>query len=95
MAIRPWSSTMRATRPYGVRGATRERGRDGRRRVARADETRGRRPDWRTSGQEPARILAVEIACPAWRVLCSAAWNRAYLDSSVKRKNETEVQPVV
>ena len=65
-----------ATRPSGVRGATRERGRDGRRRVARADETRGRRPDWRTSGQEPARILAVEIACPAWRVLCSAAWNR-------------------
>ena len=51
-------------------------GRHGRRRVARADETRGRRPDWRTSGQEPARILAVEIACPAWRVLCSAAWNR-------------------
>ena len=50
--------------------------RHGRRRVARADETRGRRPDWRTSGQEPARILAVEIAWPAWRVLCSAAWNR-------------------
>ena len=61
---------------HGVRGVKRERGRDGRRRVARADETRGRRPDWRTSGQEPARILAVEIACPAWRVLCSAAWNR-------------------
>ena len=41
----PWSSTMRATRPYGVRGATRATGRHGRRRVARADETRDRRPD--------------------------------------------------
>ena len=38
-----------------VRGATRKSGRHGRRRVARADETRGRRPDGRTSGDVSVR----------------------------------------
>ena len=45
--------------PHGVRGATRKSGRHGRRRVARADETRGetrgRRPDGRTSGDVSVR----------------------------------------
>ena len=41
--------------PNGVRGATRTSGRHGRRRIARADETRARRPDGRTSGDVSVR----------------------------------------
>ena len=34
----------------------------------------GDRPLGPHEGSVPRRILAVEIACPAWRVQCSAAW---------------------
>ena len=41
---------------------------------------RGRNPGtatrWANERSGAGQILAVEIVCPAWRVLCSAAWNR-------------------